>query len=222
VILACRQARQDLGRADAEVLFEQTVKVARVVEAPALGDLLDTAAAWIGRGELEKTAGKRALTQVGLYTAMLLEQVVEAASRAAESAAQRGGVQLLSMQVLFDVAFDGRQTDKRDRYLTLILRAHLEQRNGCRFHLDRFDAYLNGQRILTSRQPWYGGARELLRRGYPGGTLLTLRDAGDDYDRFVLLEIGYLAPWSVSDSGRGGLKRIRWQPMPEHLRRGGR
>jgi hypothetical protein len=76
-------------------------------------------------------------------------------------------------------------TDSRDSHLTLILRPHIEQRNGCRFHLDRFDACLNGELILTSRQPWYDRARELLRRGYPGDTLLTLRHAGEDYDRFM-------------------------------------
>ena len=108
-------------------------------------------------------------------------------------------------------------TDNRGGHLTLILRPHIEQRNGCRFHLDRFNACLNGELILISRQPWYGAARELLRRGYPGDTLLTLRHADEDEDRFVPLEIGYLAQRSISDSDRG-LKRIRWQPMPEHLK----
>jgi hypothetical protein len=108
-------------------------------------------------------------------------------------------------------------TDNRDSHLTLILSPHIEQRNGCRYHLDWFDAHLNGELILTSRQPWYDGARELLRRGYPGETLLTLRHAGKD-DHVVPLEIGYLAHWSISDSNRGGLKRIRWQTMPQHLK----
>jgi len=31
-------------------------------------------------------------------------------------------------------------------------------------------------------------------------------------------KIGYLAQCSISDSDRGGLKRIRWQPMPAHLK----
>ena len=108
-------------------------------------------------------------------------------------------------------------TDNRGGHLTLILCPHIEERNGCRFHLDRFDACLNGELILTSRQPWYDAARELLRRGYPGDTLLTLRHAGKPDDRVVPLEIGDLAQWSISDSDRGGLKRIRWRPMPEHL-----
>ena len=109
-------------------------------------------------------------------------------------------------------------TDNRCGHLTLILRPHIEHRNGWRFHLDRFDAYLNGELILTSRQPWYDAARELLRRGYPGDTLLTMRHAGKDHDRVVPLEIGDLAQWSISDSDRGGLKPIRWQRMPEHLK----
>ena len=61
----------------------------------------------------------------------------------------------------------------------------------------------------------------LLRRGYPSAALLTMRHAGKDYDCFMPLEIGYLAQWSISDSDRGGLKRIRWQPMPEQLKQRG-
>jgi hypothetical protein len=110
-------------------------------------------------------------------------------------------------------------TDNRGGHLTLVLRPHIEQRNGCRFHLDRFDAFLKGELILTSRQPWYDAARELMRRGYRGDTLLTVRHADQDGDRVVPLEIGELAPWSVSDSDRGGLKRIRWQPMRKYLKR---
>ena len=97
----------------------------------------------------------------------------------------------------------------------------MEERSGRQFHLDRFDGYLDGELILTSRQPWHDGARELLRRGYPGDTLLTVRHAGGDCDNSVPLEISYLAQWSISDSARGGLKRIRWQPMPEYLKRRG-
>ena len=110
-------------------------------------------------------------------------------------------------------------TDNRNDPLALILHPHIEERNGCRFHLDRFDGYLDGELILTSRQPWHDGARELLRRGYPGDTLLTIRHAGKDCDNSVPLEIGYFAQWSISDSNRGGLKRIRWHPMPEFLNR---
>ena len=115
-----------------------------------------------------------------------------------------------------------RVTDNRDGHLTMILRPHIEERNGCRFHLDRFDACLNGELILTSRQPWYDAARELIRRGYPGDTVITIRHADQDDDRVVPLEIGDLAQWSISDSDRSGLKRIRWRPLPEHLKQRGR
>jgi hypothetical protein len=110
-------------------------------------------------------------------------------------------------------------TDGRSDHLTLVLRPHIEERGGRRFHLDRFDAYLDGELILTSRQPWHDGGRELLRRGHPGDTLLTIRHFGKDHDNSVPLEIWYLAQWSISDSDRGGLKRIRWQPLPELLKR---
>jgi hypothetical protein len=113
-------------------------------------------------------------------------------------------------------------TDHRRARLTLILHPHVEERSGGRFHLDRFDAHLDGELILTSRQPLYDGARALLSRGHPKNTLLTIRHASKDHDSFLPLEIGYLAQWSISESGHGGLRRIRWQPMPEHLKRGGR
>jgi len=110
-------------------------------------------------------------------------------------------------------------TDKRTNSLTLMLRPRIEERGGCRFHLDRFEAYLDGELILTSRQPWYDGARALLGRGYASDTLLTIRHSGKDCDSSVPLEIGQLAQWSISESNRGRLKRIRWQPMPKHLKR---
>ena len=113
-------------------------------------------------------------------------------------------------------------TDNRDGHLTLTLSPHIEQRNGCRLHVDRFDVCLDGELILTSRQPWYDAARELVSRGYPGDTLLTVRHADQDDDRVVPLEIGELAQWSISDSDRSGLKRIRCQPLPEHLKQRGR
>jgi hypothetical protein len=112
-------------------------------------------------------------------------------------------------------------TDNLSNLLTLILRPHVEERGNNRFHLDRFDAHLDGELILTSRQPWYAGARELLRRGYPSDTLLTIRHSGKDHDSFVPCSIGYLAQWSMSDSTGGRLKRIRWQPMPEQMKRRG-
>jgi hypothetical protein len=57
----------------------------------------------------------------------------------------------------------------------------------------RFDAYLDGQLICTSRQPLLDGARELLRRGCDPAALLTTRHEGKPYDNFVPAPIGELA-----------------------------
>jgi hypothetical protein len=89
-----------------------------------------------------------------------------------------------------DLSADLGCPDNRRNHLTLILRPHVDERSGGRFHLDRFDAYLYGELILISRQPWYDGARALLSRGYPGNTLLTIRHANEDCDSFLPLEIG--------------------------------
>ena len=48
------------------------------------------------------------------------------------------------------------------------------------YHLDRFTAVLDGEVIVTSRQPLLEGARVLLRRGYDPDTRLTIRHAGSD------------------------------------------
>jgi hypothetical protein len=56
-----------------------------------------------------------------------------------------------------------------DSQITLILHPHVE---GEGYHLDRFDAYLNDQLIVTSRQPLYDGC--------PGAARPRLRSRGDD------------------------------------------
>jgi hypothetical protein len=76
--------------------------------------------------------------------------------------------------------------------LRLIVCPHLE-RGG--FHVDRFDAYLDGELIVTSRQPLLDGARRLLQRGFDPEALLTMRMHNRPYDSF---------PPSRSESGRGG------------------
>ena len=95
--------------------------------------------------------------------------------------------------------------------LTLILRPHRE-RGG--YHLDRFRAYLDGAHIITSRQPLYDGARELLKLGHSPDTLLTIRHVGKDHDSFVPQPIGWLALWTIADRDKDGLKRERWRYPP--------
>ena len=64
-------------------------------------------------------------------------------------------------------------------------------------HADKFDAWLDGHYIVTSREPLLDGARELLRRGYSPDTLLTTRHDGKDFDNFEPLPLARLARLST-------------------------
>jgi hypothetical protein len=77
----------------------------------------------------------------------------------------------------------------------------------------RFDAYLDGQLICTSKQPLLDGARELLRRGHDPAALLTTRHDGKGYDNFVPALIGELAKWAVEEND-AGVKFRRHRPWP--------
>jgi hypothetical protein len=97
--------------------------------------------------------------------------------------------------------------------LYLELRPHIEHA-GC--HRDRFDAYLAGQLICTSRSGWHTPARELLRLGYPPETLLRVQHAGRPFDPTIIPRpLGEVAKWFISEEAAAGLKRRRWQPLPE-------
>ena len=97
--------------------------------------------------------------------------------------------------------------------ITLELTPHIEIRDGLRFHLDRFDAWLDGELLVTSRQPLYAGARKLKERGVDPSTLLTIRHRGKDYDSTIPLPIDLLAELTVAQRDRGGLHLERWQPF---------
>jgi hypothetical protein len=94
--------------------------------------------------------------------------------------------------------------------VVLILHPHIEPGG---YHLDKFDAYLDDELILTSRSPLYSGARELLKRGLSPDALLTIRHVGKAYDSFKPQPIGELAKWTVVE-GRNGLSRQAWSPFP--------
>lgn len=96
--------------------------------------------------------------------------------------------------------------------LTLILKPHIEHGG---YHLDRFDAYVGSELIVTSRRPWFDGARVLLKRGHDPDTLLTIRHDGKDYDSFAARPIGELAKWTIKERDRGGLCRERFQSWAE-------
>jgi hypothetical protein len=76
------------------------------------------------------------------------------------------------------------------------------------YHLDRFDAHLDGDLVVTSRQPQLNRARALLDRGHHSETLLTIRHHGKE-DSFVPRPIGELATCTYEQSDRDGIKRRR-------------
>ena len=93
--------------------------------------------------------------------------------------------------------------------LTLDLIPHIE-RDGT--HHDRFDAWLDGQLLLTSRQPLYDGARVLKAKGVDPATLLTMRHRGKAYDSIKPIAIDLLAELTVEESRRG-LSLRKWRPF---------
>lgn len=83
---------------------------------------------------------------------------------------------------------------------------------------DLFDAYLGSEKIVTSRQPLFDGARALQTMGYPDCMRLTMRHHDRDYDSFKSMTIGELARGTVHE-GRSGLKLVKYKPMPESLKK---
>jgi hypothetical protein len=75
-------------------------------------------------------------------------------------------------------------------------------------------ARLDGDHVVTSRQPVVDGARVLLRRGHSPDALLTARHAGAA-DSFKPLPIREWARWTYTDGVTGRLQRIEWTPMPK-------
>ncbi len=92
-------------------------------------------------------------------------------------------------------------------------------------HADKFDTYLDGHYIVTSREPLLDGARELLRRGHDPATLLTTRHACKAFDSFEPLPIGKLAGLMIGEGDKRGLSLRKWESrtrMPFPLGRGRR
>ncbi len=87
-------------------------------------------------------------------------------------------------------------------------------------HIDKFEGWLDGELIVTSKQPRLDGARELLKRGYSPDTLLTTRAEGRDYDSFIPAPIGELAKWTIVEEDKNGLRRRLWKPHPNAVSSG--
>ena len=91
---------------------------------------------------------------------------------------------------------------------------------GWLIHIDKFEAWLDGELLCVSRQPRLDGARELLRRGYSPDTLMTTRADGRDYDSWTPAPIGELARWTIIEEDKKGLRRRPWKPHPNAVSRG--
>ena len=87
-------------------------------------------------------------------------------------------------------------------------------------HADKLDAYLDGQYIVTSREPLLDGARELLRRGYNPSTLMTTRRDGSAFDSFEPLPLGKLAGLTIGESDKRALRLRKWEPTRMPFPRG--
>ena len=105
--------------------------------------------------------------------------------------------------------------------ITLVTKPHLQRRDaGQLVHIDKFEAWLDGELIVTSKQPRLDAARELLRRGYLPDELMTTRAHDRGYDSFVPAPIGELAKWTIVEEDKRGLRRRFWQPHPNAVSRG--
>lgn len=86
-------------------------------------------------------------------------------------------------------------------------------------HADKLDAYLDGHYIVTSREPLFDGARELLRRRYDPDTLLTTRHDGKAFDNFEPLSLARLAGLTMVERDKRGLQLVKWKPHPKAVSR---
>ncbi|MCZ6604846.1 MAG: hypothetical protein O7A03_06840 [Alphaproteobacteria bacterium] len=102
--------------------------------------------------------------------------------------------------------------DQTPPLVRLIIRPH-PHHTGTK-SADRFDAFLDGEFICTSREPLFAGARELLARGYDPSTLMTTRHEGKAFDSFKPAPIGKLAKLMIEESDAGGLRMRKWKPHP--------
>jgi len=69
---------------------------------------------------------------------------------------------------------------------------------------------LDGERIVTSRRPFFDAARALAARGY-GGELRFYREGRPDWD-FRFRDLGKAARWNVTEGESAGPRVIRYVP----------
>ena len=83
----------------------------------------------------------------------------------------------------------------------------------------RFDVYLGGKFVVTSRTPFYSSARWLMAsRKYPADTIMIMRHGNSPKNAMIGL-IGALAEKTVSETDKSGPKQVRYVPHPKAVSR---
>lgn len=77
--------------------------------------------------------------------------------------------------------------------------------------IDRYLALVEGEAIITSRQPLFAAARILLSRGVDPETIITMRHEGSATIS-LRSTVGRAAGWRVEEPDRGGLRYRRYVP----------
>jgi|SRR4051812_34451944 hypothetical protein len=77
-----------------------------------------------------------------------------------------------------------------------------------------YEAYLNDTLLCTTRQPFYEGARTLLRLGYDADEVLTMRHQGKPHPSFKPTTIGKAAKLTVIENEAEGPKLAMHQSNP--------
>lgn len=77
--------------------------------------------------------------------------------------------------------------------------------------IDRYLALIEGEAVITSRQPLFASARVLLDRGVDPDTVVTMRHEGS---ATVSLRstVGRAVGWRVEEPDRGGIRLRRYVP----------
>lgn len=77
-----------------------------------------------------------------------------------------------------------------------------------------YRAYLGNDLIVTSKQPFFDGARALLRLGYPPDLLITMRHEGSAHPSFVPMPLSEASGLTVVENARKGPVITRYEPYP--------
>ncbi len=79
--------------------------------------------------------------------------------------------------------------------------------------LGMFDALLGDRVLCRSKRPFHDAARVLVAEGHCGSTPYATRHEGSTHQA-MREPLGVAAAFTVYESDRTGLKRVKWQPFP--------